>query len=143
MFTQFKMGHDIDIIDIKNNDTVAATYITGNFSKYSDKYQGIYHIHGHKNTTVIKILKRTLNMMLNDGIVPAVHNPDPSGRALTFGDKDPEKDLQCYAACLQEFLQFALDIKGDNLYWYSDQVSVITKFSEDGYESDGVLINNS
>jgi len=134
------MGHDIDIILASNGYCIGNTYITGNFSKYKDKYPGIHAIHGHKNSTVIKIICRTLALMLNDKIVPEVHNP--GGRALTFGDADVQKDLECYAACLQEFLDAAIKIKNEydseNIYWYSDQVWEITKFEEDGYESDGM-----
>jgi len=142
------MGHDIDIIDVKTGRIVDSTYITGNFSKYDDKYPGIYAIHAHKNDTVIKIIRRTLDLLLDDGIVPCVHNP--GGRALTFGDKDPRKDLECYAACLQDFLYTAYRLKREkdfwswddqDLYWYSDQVFEITKYSKDGYESDGIEQN--
>ncbi len=134
------MGHDIDIVNLKTGGKIGHTYITGNFSKYGEKYPGIHAIHGHRNSTVIKIILQTLDLLLDDGIVPHVHNP--GGRALTFGDKDPQKDLECYAACLQEFLYAAYIFKKDNidhedLYWYSDQVWDITKFSKDGYESDG------
>ncbi len=143
------MGHDIDIINLTSGITIEHTYITFNFSKYAEKYPGVNAIHGHKNSTVIKILIKTINLLLNDGIVPRIY--EPGGRALTFGDSDPHKDLQCYAACLLEFLYIAFEIKKDtdgyyldgenheNVYWFSDQVWEITKFiSLDGYESDGI-----
>ena len=130
------MGHDIDLIE--DGYKVRHTYITFNFSKYSDKYPGIHALHGHSNDTVIKILKKTLKLLLDDDIVPQVHMP--SSRALTFGvPDDPQKDLECYAACLQEFLQLALIYKGRKVYWYSDQVWEITPFKENGYESAGVI----
>lgn len=145
---RFKMGHDIDLVDIKTRRIYGSTYITGNFSKYGDKYPGIYAIHGHSNETVIKIIKASLTKLLNDDIIPRVHNP--GGRALTFGvPGDEKKDLECYAACLQEFLQVALKFKDEypethgDIYWYSDQVWEITKyvtdseFVDNGYESDG------
>lgn len=139
------MGHDIDIIDIKTGEVVMSTYITGNFSKYKDEYPGIHAIHGHKNNTVIKILTNTLNKLVNDGILPYAHNYNGPVRALTYGDKDPKLDKECYAACLKIFLELAIDLNikypDDELYWYSDQVWGITKFKTEttnGYESDGI-----
>jgi len=94
------MGHDIDIINTKTGDLIGHTYITGNFSKYNNKYPGVHAIHGHKITTIIEILRRTLDLLLDDDIVPKVHNP--GGRALTFGDpKDSQKDLECYATLIK------------------------------------------
>lgn len=135
------MGHDIDIINIKTREKISKTYITGNFTKYQDKYPGIHTIHGHKNRTVIKILRSTLDKMLDNGIVPGVHNA--GSRALTFGvPDDPQKDIECYAACLQDFLYLAIDIEKEkdreNIYWYSDQVFKVTRFCDDkNNESDG------
>lgn len=139
------MGHDIDLIDVKTRQNHGHTYITGNFSKYGDQYPGIHAMHGHSNKTVIRILKASLKKLLDDDIVPQVHNP--ATRALTFGvPEDKKKDLECYAACLQEFLQVALKFKEDypdthrDIHWFSDQVWSITKYStdgSDGYESDG------
>ncbi len=137
------MGHDIDIINVKSNDKIGSTYITGNFSKYKEQYPGIHAIHGHNNSTVIKIIRRTLNLLLDNCIVPRVHNA--ANRALTFGDEDSQNDLECYAACLQEFLYAAYKIKreydnddNDNnyndIYWYSDQVFEITEFIEEKRE---------
>lgn len=134
------MGHDIDIIDIKTGKIISNTYITGNFSKYSKKYPGIYHIHGHKNNTVIKIIKKTLNLLLDDEIIPYLHD--------YYGDQNNiKKDLESYAASLQIFLKIAFLIKentnnSDNIYWYSDQVSNIIKYKTDGYESDGYELNS-
>jgi hypothetical protein len=140
------MGHDITIIDIFNDEEIKSAYITGNFSKYDDKYPGIYAIHGHSNNTVIKIIRKTLNLLLDDGFFPVTHDKSPIN--LTYGDPtDPIKDLECYAACLQEFLYEAIKIKqsylqNDKIYWYSDQVFPIKKFVDNGYESDGKYENS-
>ena len=143
------MGHDIDLIDTKTGVNHGHTYITGNFTKYGNQYPGIYAIHGHSNETVIKVLKTSLIKLLNDDIVPYVHKP--GGRALTFGVPDnKKKDLECYAACLQEFLQVALNFKEDypdthqNIHWYSDQVWEIKKYivAIDGYDSEGEKYEN-
>ncbi len=153
------MGHDVSIINVKTKSVIGHTYISGNFSKYKDDYPGIHSIHGHKNSTVIKIIRGTLDKLLDNDVVPFAHNKESEKRCgLTFGDKDPQKDLECYAACLQEFLGAAVSIKRrfknglengdiDDIYWYSDQVFNITKHAHydsdnDLYESDG-LENNS
>lgn len=137
------MGHDIDIVNIRTNECISRTYITFNYTKYADKYPCAAAIHGHKNSTVIKILRKTLDLLQDDGIVPISNR---SIMAITYGDEDQLEDLRCYATCLQEFLSLAFKIKRENdseddyenIYWYSDQVWNITKFkSTDGYESDG------
>ncbi len=87
-----------------------------------------------------------MDKLLDDNIVPKVHIP--GGRALTFGHPtDSKKDLECYAACLQDFLSTAIEIESEyhneSIYWYSDQVFEITKYEEKGaeegtnYDSDG------
>ncbi len=133
------MGHDIDIVDIETGKTVDCTYITGNFSKYTDEYPGIYAIHGHKNSTVIKIIQQTLNKLINDGICPSL---DKKYSAWGSDNKDRIYDLECYYLCLENFLSIATKINNTytNVYWYSDQVWEITKFKAEitnGYESDG------
>lgn len=148
------MGYDFDIVNIKTSEYIGSIYITSNFTKYQYKYPGANAINGHRNYTVIKILKKTLKKMLDDNITPCVYKQ--GGKPIAFGDPDPVKDLQCYAACLCEFLNRAISIQNDyknseNIYWYSNQVWGIKKFSEvednefgdenkndDGYESDGV-----
>jgi hypothetical protein len=112
------MGHDIDII-YKDGELIKTTYITSNFSKYKNKYPGIHAIHGNNNDKVTEILKSSINLLLKDGITPCIHNGG-------FGDKDPIKDLECYAACLKNFLEIAVSISEqykhcENIYWYSDQ----------------------
>jgi len=107
------MGHDIDLIE--DSKSIYHTYITFNFHKYKDKYPGIHYIHGHNNNTVIKILKKTLKKLIDDGVLPEKHSS-------CYGDPDPKKDLECYAYCLQEFLKVALIFKDREVYWYSDQV---------------------
>jgi hypothetical protein len=140
------MGHDITILN-KNTGERWHTYITFNYSNLSDKYPGIYAIHGHSNNTVIRILKKTLTKLLNDDIVPCTIDIKSA-----YGDKDSVRNLECYAACLQEFLKLAIRIKRDSeeghqIYWYSDQVWAIQRYEEEtnatcesidaGYFSDG------
>lgn len=137
------MPHDIYIVNVKTPGKFKHTYISGNFFKYRDKYPGVYAIHGHKNSTVIKIIRKTLDLLLDDEIVPCLNKfskPD-----IVFGDQtDPIRDLQCYAACLQMFLYIAFGIQRknmdhDNMYWYSKASQwKITKFISDDYESDGL-----
>ncbi len=134
------MGHDIEIIDTKTGEIVGCTYITGNFSKLGCDYPGIHEIHGHKNSTVIKIIKGSLDKLIDDNVVPFLHD--------SFGDKDPQKNLECYAACLQEFLRMAIRLRKDykshdDFRWYSDQVFKISghAYYDDNnelYQSDGL-----
>lgn len=141
------MGHDIDIIDIENGEIISSAYITGNFTKYSDEYPGIHAIHGHKNSTVIRILTNTLNKMANDGISPSVNKKYSAWGSTGRRDNvDKKYDLECYYLCLQGFLNIATNLNktystDEFIYWYSDQVWEITKFKEEttnGYESDGI-----
>jgi hypothetical protein len=131
------MGHDIDIVNVKTGDIVAKTYITGNFSKLGSDYPGIHEIHGHKNSTVIKLLKCSLNKLIDNNVVPFLHDH--------YGHKDPQKNLECYAACLQEFLRIAVELRKeyeshDDFRWYSDQVFKISRYTT--YDTEGELYHS-
>jgi hypothetical protein len=126
----------IDTREIKHVDSV-----------YIDEYQGIKDIHGHKNETVIKILRKTLNKMLDDGYFPRNHqdeNGDDNGLTTTYPHK---KKIERYAFDLYNLLDSAMGIKDDyhwdngdiNIYWYvSNAEEIIKYYSDDGEVSDGL-----
>lgn len=148
------MGHDIDIIlysdDKKTYSVINNLYITFNFSKLGDKYPGIYAIHGHKLPTIIKILRKTIDLLMNDGIFPYIEREKNKDYKFDwiYGDKDPIMNLKYYAGVLLYFLEYAFKLKEnypnefENIYWYSDQVWEISKYTEENYESDGLELDS-
>lgn len=108
------MGHDIDIINIKSGEIICSTYITGKYTVYT----GIHSIHGHKNNTVIKIIK---------GLIDNFNNEYKR-------DKDPRNDLEYLKGLLNIANEIENEKDANDIYWYSDKVEDISK----EYDSDGI-----
>lgn len=138
------MGHDIEIKD-ECGDVVGSTGVSFNFGEESDKYGGIYKMHGKTGAEVVKIARDVIRKMERDGFVMGTRDPENLNWAWGLQKNNPSHDMDfqehagVYMYHMNRFVE--LGNRFPDYRFYSDQVFATESDDDSDVDSDDDIMD--